>query len=196
MLSCLSLIFICISISFFIELLFYKYCFLKSSTCEYRGKDFQYLVTLFSKPIAYHKKYLTQDSSVAKLYCAQLLSLVWPFVTPRTIGHKAPLSMGFFRQEHWSGLPFPPPGDLADPGIKPTSLTFPALAGGFFTTVLPEKPQANNIVSSKIISSVKFQFIPVYDCICMYITDSKKTADLIFIGLMNDDQIDHSIIYY
>ncbi|CAI9164456.1 unnamed protein product [Rangifer tarandus platyrhynchus] len=42
--------------------------------------------------------------------------------------------MGFSRQEYWSGLPFPPPGDLPDPGIKPGSLTSPALAGGFFTT--------------------------------------------------------------
>ena len=44
---------------------------------------------------------------------------------------QAPLSMGFSRQEHWSGLPFPPPGDLPDPGVEPTS---PALAGGLFTT--------------------------------------------------------------
>ena len=42
--------------------------------------------------------------------------------------------MGFSRQEYWSGLPCPPPGDLPDPGIEPASLTSPALAGGFFTT--------------------------------------------------------------
>ena len=51
-----------------------------------------------------------------------------------TIVCLAPLSMGFSRQEYWSGLPCPPPGDLPDPGIKPVSLTSPALAGGFFTT--------------------------------------------------------------
>ena len=127
---------------------------------------------------------------------AKSVSHVRCFVTPCTVAHQAPLFMGFSRQEYWSGLPFSSPGHLPNPQIEPASLVSPALAGGFFTTVLPEKPQANNIVSSKIISSVKFQFIPVYDCICMYITDSKKTADLIFIGLMNDDQIDHSIIYY
>ena len=44
------------------------------------------------------------------------------------------LSMRFSRQEYWSGLPCPPPGDLPDPGIKPTSLKSPALADGFFTT--------------------------------------------------------------
>ena len=47
---------------------------------------------------------------------------------------QAPLSMGFPRQEYWSGLPCPPPGDLPDPGIEPASLTSPALAGRFFTT--------------------------------------------------------------
>ena len=47
---------------------------------------------------------------------------------------QAPLSMGFSRQEYWSELPFPSPEDLPDPGIKPTSLISPALAGGFFTT--------------------------------------------------------------
>ena len=41
------------------------------------------------------------------------------FAIPWTIDRQAPLSMGFSRQEYWSGLPFPPPGDLADPGIKP-----------------------------------------------------------------------------
>ena len=45
------------------------------------------------------------------------------------IAHQAPLSMGFFRQDYWSGLPFLPPGDFLDPGIKPGSLVSPALAG-------------------------------------------------------------------
>ena len=49
------------------------------------------------------------------------LSRVWLFVTPWTVAHQAPLSMGFSRQEYWSGLPLPSPGDLSDPGIKPTS---------------------------------------------------------------------------
>ena len=47
---------------------------------------------------------------------------------------QAPLSMEFSRQEYWSGLPFPSPGDLPDPEIKPMSPASPALAGGFFTT--------------------------------------------------------------
>ena len=59
------------------------------------------------------------------------LSRVQLFVTSWTVAHYAPLSMGFPRQEYWSGLSFPPPGDLPDPGIKPASLAF---SGGFFTT--------------------------------------------------------------
>ena len=51
--------------------------------------------------------------------------------------HQAPLSMEFSRQEHWNGLPCPPPGDCPDPGIKPKSLVSPALAGGFFTAGTP-----------------------------------------------------------
>ena len=48
-------------------------------------------------------------------------------------------SIGFSRQEYWSGLPFPTPGDLPNPGIEPASPVSPALAGGFFTTEVPEK---------------------------------------------------------
>ena len=47
---------------------------------------------------------------------------------------QAPLSVGVCRQEYWSGMPCPPPGDLPHPGIEPVSLTSPALASGFFTT--------------------------------------------------------------
>ena len=59
------------------------------------------------------------------------------FATPWTVAHQAPLSVGFSRQEHWSGLPCPAPEDLPDLGIEPASLTSPAMAGGFFTTNAP-----------------------------------------------------------
>ena len=55
-------------------------------------------------------------------------------VSSSTVVHQATLSMEFSGQEYWSGLPCPPPGALPDPSIKPTSLAFPALADGFFTT--------------------------------------------------------------
>ena len=61
-------------------------------------------------------------------------SHVWFFATLCTAACLVPLSMGFSRQEYWSGRPHPPPGDLPYPGIEPTSLMSPALAGGFFTT--------------------------------------------------------------
>ena len=63
-------------------------------------------------------------------------------VTPLTVAHQAPLSMGFSRQDYWSGLPCPPLGYLSNPGIEPMSLVSPvspALAGGFFTTGPPGK---------------------------------------------------------
>ena len=54
---------------------------------------------------------------INKIFCVQLLSHVLLFVAPWTVAHQAPLSVGFSRQECWSGLPFPPLGDLPDPGI-------------------------------------------------------------------------------
>ena len=62
------------------------------------------------------------------------------FVTPWTAAFQAPLSMGFSRQEYWSGLPFPPPEDLPDPETKPVSA---ALPGEFFTTEPPGNPVCN-----------------------------------------------------
>ena len=59
-----------------------------------------------------------------------------PLATSRPVDHWAPMSMGFPRQEYWSGFPFPSPGELPDLGIKPSS----ALAGEFFTTEPPGKP--------------------------------------------------------
>ena len=56
------------------------------------------------------------------------------FSRVQLLDRQAPLSMGSSREEYWSGLPCPPPGDLPDPGIEPSSLRSPALAGGFFNT--------------------------------------------------------------
>ena len=70
------------------------------------------------------------------------LSRVQLFVTPWTVAHQAPSSMGFSRQEYWSGLPFPSPGDLPDPGIKPGS---PAFQADALTSEPPGKPSANYV---------------------------------------------------
>ena len=68
------------------------------------------------------KKKTTKLGTKVCMY-VHMFSRVQIFVSPGTVAHQAPLSMGFFREEYWSGLPFPPPGDLPDPGIK---TTFPA----------------------------------------------------------------------
>ena len=65
------------------------------------------------------------------------LSRVQLFATPWTVGHQAPPSMGFPRQKYWSGLPFPSPEDLPDPGIEPGS---PALQADALSSEPPEKP--------------------------------------------------------
>ena len=65
------------------------------------------------------------------------LSHVQLFATPWTVAYQAPLSMGFSRQEYWSGLPFPSPGDLPNPGIEPGS---PALQADALTSEPPGKP--------------------------------------------------------
>ena len=89
-------------------------------------------------PTAMFKRY--SDFLLVMHGCAQLLSHVYLFVTPWTVACQALLSIGFSRQEYWSGLPFPLPGDLPDPGTELASLASPALAAGFFTTLLPWKP--------------------------------------------------------
>ena len=68
---------------------------------------------------------------------AKSIQLCLTLCNPIDIAHEAPLSMGFSQQEYWSGLPCPPPGDLSEPGIKPSSFMSPALAGRFLTTSTP-----------------------------------------------------------
>ena len=68
------------------------------------------------------------------MYMLIHFSHVWLFVIPWTVARQVPLPMGFSRQEYWSGLLFPPSGDLPESGIEPESLTSPALTGRFFTT--------------------------------------------------------------
>ena len=76
-------------------------------------------------------------SRVDRAVCVCILGhsvLSDPFVTPWPMVRQAPPSMDFPRQEYWSGMPFPPPEDLLDPGIELESPVSPALAGRFFTT--------------------------------------------------------------
>ena len=91
-----------------------------------------------------HRHYLWNNlywgygwSETLYILCTMLscFSCVWLFATSWTTARQASLSVGFSRQEYWSELPFPPPGDLPGPGIKHASLPFRALADGFFTTM-------------------------------------------------------------
>ena len=97
---------------------------------------------------------------------AQSGSCVWLFATPWTAARQAPLSMEFSRQEYWSGLSFPTPGDFPKPQIRPMSLACPTLAGRFFTTEPPGKP--TTLRNSPIVS-------------CFWSSDSK----FIYVDLMN-----------
>ena len=99
--------------------------------------------------------------------------------------------MGFSRQEYWSGLPFPPKGDIPDPGIEHTSLVFSALADRFFTTAAPRKPLRsihvieNGQVSSFLwLSSVPLCVCGVCVCVCVCTTFSLPIHPLMELGLL------------
>ena len=86
--------------------------------------------------------------------CAKSLSSVQLFVTLWMVAHQVPLSVGFSRQEHWSGLSCPLPQDLPGPGIEPAPLISPALTGGLFTSkatwdeLTKSNPGAQSLVST------------------------------------------------
>ena len=87
------------------------------------------------------------------------------------VAYEPPLSMGFSRQEYWSGLPFPSPGYLPNPGIKPTSLVSHALASRFFATVPPRKPQSMQDISICFFGTRNE--ITSFDFLIFYIETSK-----------------------
>ena len=80
-------------------------------------------------------------------------------VTPWAVAHQAPPSMGFPRQEYWSGFPFPPPGHLPNPGVEPMSPGALALAGRFFTTEPPGEPTHLTTGQSKLHGSERCQWV-------------------------------------
>ena len=85
----------------------------------------------------YLNKYFFTDIHVRLLSCFSHVQLS---AAPWTADHQAPLSVGFSRQECWSGLPCPPPGDLPEAGIEPTSAVSPALQVDYFTAEPPVEP--------------------------------------------------------
>ena len=98
------------------------------------------------------------------------------FVASWTVAYQPPLSMEFSRQEHWSGFPCPPPGDLPDPGIEPRSPVSPALAGGFFTVEPPGKPlsqlrwlQTHEIDIGAIHRDYSDVTSSIFTCMCVHV---------------------------
>ena len=103
----------------------------------------KYIQSQTNRSIQYHLSKTDVVSALSyrlsRLYASMLscFSRVQLCETLWTVACQAPLSVGFYRQEYWSGLPFPPPGDLPNPGVEPMSLMSPALAGRFLTTLAP-----------------------------------------------------------
>ena len=86
-----------------------------------------------------------ERSTVRHTLPGKLLSRVRLLVIPWTVAYQDPPSMEFSRQEFWSGLPFPSPGDVPDPGTEPVSPASPAVAGKFFTTETHGKPTVKEV---------------------------------------------------
>ena len=118
---------------------------------------------------------LTKCGLFFNLLCVFVLhcfSRVQLCVTLWIVACQTPLSMGFSRQEYWSELPHPPPGDLLDPGIEPASVVSPALAGGFFTTrntfqIYPWLSLFCLYCFNNVLSSNDFQFVSlIHSAVC------------------------------
>ena len=96
------------------------------------------------------REYLEEESIKFFYKTVCVCSIVPNSATSWTVALQAPLSIGFSRQEYWSGLPFPTPGHLPDPGIEPSSLVSPVLAGGFFTTEPPRSDSILGLVGHRV----------------------------------------------
>ena len=149
---CLMWCFIISSRLFLLSCVFHKIYFLLFSVCHLWGEVYPYFFLWHgSFYFAFHISiFLLYFECIVFYAYIFIISVNWPcmlnhficvqlFVTLWTVAHQAPLSMGLSRQEYWSGLSFPPPGDRPNPGIKPASLMSLALAGRFFTTSATRK---------------------------------------------------------
>ena len=112
-------------------------------------------------------KHLGHSRSVVEVK-VKSLSRVWLFATPWTVGHQAPPSMGFPRQEYRNGLPFPSPRDLPDPGIEPGS---PALQADALTSEPSEKPRS-------VVKYLQHFYLSVFKAEFSFFPYSKATSSL------------------
>ena len=111
---------------------------------------------------------LSSNTILIPEQCECMLSHVQLFATPRTAAHQAPLSIGFFRQDYWSGLPFLTSGHLPDPGVK-AHVSWVSCIGRLMTTAPPGKPHEQgkylpitNISNSQLLSLVSLALFHLY----------------------------------
>ena len=110
-------------------------------------------------------------------------------MTAWNVACQAPLSMGFSRQEYWSGLPCPAPGDLPDPGIKPSFLMSPALAGRFFTTSATREAHSFLVGSLNMWASPVVQIVKNLPIMQETRVQSLSWEDLLEKGMANHSSI-------
>ena len=121
--------------------------------CSLFWQDIKLLKRCFSGAfLSYLRGRLPGCSPRVRACMLNRFSHVWHFVTLWTVAHQAPLSVGFSRQEYWSGLLCPPPGDLPDSGVETKSLLSPALASRFFTTSATWEAHSLQFGSNKTLS--------------------------------------------
>ena len=106
---------------------------------SHQGSPINFKPLLFRVYLLFCKLLVPRLYRCLLLCCCVCVQSCLTLCVPWTAAYQAPLSVGFFRQEYWSRLPFSTPGDLSDPGIEPVSLVSPELAGRFFTTLPPGK---------------------------------------------------------
>ena len=137
------------------------------------------VIPIWSSTFAYKSNGEFQQVSINSVRDRYVLSRVQLFGTPWTVACQAPLSIGFFRQEYWNEMPFPPPGDLPNPGIKPMSPEPPALAGRFFTT----EPSVSSV---QLLSRVQLFATPWFAArqASLSITKSRSSLKLMSIELV------------
>ena len=120
-----------------------SYDFVKGASSD------DFLSTKYQILLPYLRRIFFSSALSLRVCMLSCFSGVWLFAILWTVAHQPPLSIGFSRQEYWSGLPFPSPGDLSELEIELASPVSPALAGGFFTTEQTGKPQKWSMVESK-----------------------------------------------
>ena len=116
-------------------------------------------VVIILQNIQLSNQYVAQKIQRNTVCCVWLLSHVRLLATPRSGAHQAPLSIGFSREEYWSGLPFSPPADLPNPGTEPRS---PTLQAG---SLPPEPPGKSNFIISTDFRKQEIKFLsPIFHC--------------------------------